>query len=141
MEALDSRDDTPVPQSVVTCAQGGESGADMEGFDALVQMYREALPEKRAALEQEWRAIVVGAPPEAAAQALRRQLHQLSGSAGAYGYEAMGEMAREMEKRWVQWLALVPDARPDARQVCADWRPLMQALCDALQAASLPADA
>jgi HPt (histidine-containing phosphotransfer) domain-containing protein len=119
----------------------GQTGWGVEGFDELVQMYREALPEKRAALEQEWRSILAGAPAEAPAQALRRQLHQLSGSAGAYGYEAMGEMARELEKRWVQWLGLAPELRPEARQVCAEWAPLMQTLCAALQAASLPADA
>jgi HPt (histidine-containing phosphotransfer) domain-containing protein len=110
----------------------------MEGFESLVQMYREALPEKCAALEQEWRAIQAGDPPEPMALALRRQLHQLSGSAGAYGYEAMGEMARELEKRWVQWLALAPDARPDAKQLCAEFGPLMNTLCAALRAASLP---
>ena len=112
----------------------------MEGFDALVQMYREALPEKRAALELEWRTILAGGAAEPAAQALRRQLHQLAGSAGAYGYDAMGEMARALEKRWVQWLNLAPEARPDARQVCNEAGALMQALSDALQAVSLPAE-
>ena len=112
----------------------------MEGFDALVQMYREALPEKRKALEQEWRVILAGGPDEPPAMALRYQLHQLAGSAGAYGYDAMGEMARALEKRWVQWLALAPEARPDARDVCSEAAALMQALREALRAASLPAE-
>lgn len=113
----------------------------MEGFDALVQMYREALPEKRAALEREWKAILGGGPDEPAAQALKHQLHQLAGSAGAYGYEAMGEMARALEKRWVHWLALAPPARPEARQVCAEAAALMQALIEAMRAVSLPSEA
>ena len=100
----------------------------MEGFDALVQMYREALPEKRKALEQEWRVILAGGPDEPPAMALRYQLHQLAGSAGAYGYDAMGEMARALEKR------------PDARDVCSEAGALMQALREALRAASLPAE-
>lgn len=117
---------------------GRGSGMVMEGFDALVVMYREALPEKREALEREWRAILGGGPDEPAAQALRRQLHQLAGSAGAYGYDAMGEMARSLEKRWAHWLALAPEARTPARAVCGDAAALMQALCAAMRAVSLP---
>ena len=92
------------------------SGAAMEGFEELLRMYRQSLPEKRALLEQEWRAVrEANEAAEAPAQALRRQLHNLSGSGGAYGFEAMGEMARTLEKRWVQWLAL-PLPRPARRR-------------------------
>jgi chemotaxis protein histidine kinase CheA len=112
----------------------------MEGFEELQRMYREALPEKRLALETEWRAILAGAEPEPHAQSLRRQLHQLSGSGGAYGFDAMGEMARGLEKRWVQWLNQPPAQRSSALMVCSEMAPLMRMLQQALRAASLPAD-
>jgi HPt (histidine-containing phosphotransfer) domain-containing protein len=111
----------------------------MEGFEALQVMYRQALPEKRAALEKEWHALAAGAPPEAHAQVLHRQLHNLSGSGGAYGFDAMGEMARQLEKRWVQWLAS-PPPRGDAAILCAELGPLFHTLLAALDAAALPLD-
>lgn len=115
-------------------------GAAMEGFEELLRMYRQSLPEKRALLEHEWRAVrEANEAAEATVQALRRQLHNLSGSGGAYGFEAMGEMARTLEKRWVQWLAL-PLPRPVPRRLADELAPLLHALLDALEAAALPAD-
>ena len=112
----------------------------MEGFEALQRMYREQLPEKRQTLEAEWRAMANGPATDAHAQALRRQLHNLSGSGGAYGYDAMGEMARSLEKRWVQWLNQPPAQRPEAAQLCNELAPLMHALQEMMRAASLPLD-
>jgi chemotaxis protein histidine kinase CheA len=109
----------------------------MQGFEELQRMYRQVLPEKCAALEQDWDAIVAGALPEPHAQSLRRQLHQLSGSGGAYGYDAMGEMARELEKIWVQWLGADSETRPEASAVCEQRAGLMAALLAAMRAASL----
>jgi HPt (histidine-containing phosphotransfer) domain-containing protein len=110
----------------------------VEGFEALQRMYREQLPERCRALDAEWRAVLGGAPAEAHAQVLRRVLHNLSGSGGAYGFEAMGEMARNLEKRWVQWLNLPAGERPDALQLCVELAPLMRTLQDLMHAASLP---
>ena len=103
-------------------------------------MYRGALREKRALLERDWSALLAGAPPEEHVLSLRRQLHQLSGSAGAYGYDAMGEMARDLEKRWVQWLAQPVAQRTPVPQVCGELGPLMRTLQAALQDAALPDD-
>ena len=112
----------------------------MEGFEALQRMYREQLPEKRQALEDDWRAMASGPATEANAQTLRRQLHNLSGSGGAYGFDAMGEMARSLEKRWVQWLGLPAASRPDPAQLCAELAPLMRTLQELMRAASLPGE-
>ncbi len=110
----------------------------MEGFESLQLMYREALPEKCGALLIEWHAILAGAPAEPHAQSLRRQLHQLSGSGGAYGFDAMGEMARELEKRWVQWLTPPPEQRADPIALARNLDTLMHTLIEALRAAALP---
>ena len=110
----------------------------VEGFEALQRMYREQLPEKARALEAEWRAVANADAAEAHAQLLRRQLHNLSGSGGAYGFDAMGEMARSLEKRWVQWLNLPPAQRPKAAQLCNELAPLMRTLQELMRAASLP---
>jgi chemotaxis protein histidine kinase CheA len=111
----------------------------MEGFEALLTMYRQALPEKREALEREWSAVQVAAVPEPHVQSLRRQLHNLAGSGGAYGFDAMGEMARQLEKPWTQWLATEPP-RPSPQAVCAELAALWRTLLDALDAAALPVD-
>jgi HPt (histidine-containing phosphotransfer) domain-containing protein len=108
----------------------------MQGFEELQRMYRIALVEKCALLEHDWRELLAGAEPDLHAQSLRRQLHQLSGSAGAYGYDAMGEMARELEKTWVQWLGHANDRRPDALALTRRLDPLMSTLLAALRAAS-----
>lgn len=108
----------------------------MEGFEALLVMYRQALPEKRAALESEWRALQGEAAPDAHAQALRRQLHNLAGSGGAYGFDALGELARQLEKPWGLWLASAPP-RHSPRALCAEHAVLWQALLDAIDAAAL----
>jgi HPt (histidine-containing phosphotransfer) domain-containing protein len=110
----------------------------MQGFEELQLMYRGALCEKIALLEADWRALLAGAEPEAHALSLRRQLHQLSGSAGAYGFDAMGEMARELEKSWVQWLAPPLDRRADALALTLRLDPLMRTLLEALRAAARP---
>ena len=112
----------------------------MEGFEQLQKMYRQVLPEKRAALEHEWRHLLAGAEPEPHVLELRRQLHQLSGSGGAYGYDAMGEMARSLEKRWVQWLAQPAAQRAPAEGLCGELAPLIRTLLEALQEASLRPD-
>lgn len=110
----------------------------MEGFEALQRMYREQLPEKRQALDTEWCAVLEGDAAEARVQALRRQLHNMAGSGGAYGFEAMGEMARSLEKRWVQWLNLPPEERPDPVQLCRELAPLMHALQQLMLSVALP---
>lgn len=112
----------------------------MDGLEQLRRAYRESLPEKRAALEAEWTGLLDGGPAELHAKALRRQLHQLAGSGGAYGFDAMGEMARELEKSWVRWLNAVPAERADPRALCDELSPLMRLLCDTMRAASLLAE-
>lgn len=103
-------------------------GFEELGFEELHRMYRGALHEKRAELTRDWDALCAGEEPEPLVLTLRRQLHNLSGSAGAYGYDAMGEMARDLEKRWVQWLALPAAKRPSAAQMCSELGALMRTL-------------
>ena len=112
----------------------------MEGFETLQRMYRSSLPMKAAALEAEWNAILAGEPPGPHAEALRSQLHQLCGSAGAYGFDDMGEMARELEKSWVRWLQVPAPQRSDAFGLCMELAPRMHALQTALRTAALPAE-
>lgn len=110
----------------------------MEGFEALLRLYRQALPEKRELLERAWREVQRDPAPELHAQALRRHLHNLAGSGGAYGFDALGEMARQLEKGWVQWLAASP--RPDPSALCAEQTALWGTLIAMLDAESLAPD-
>ena len=111
----------------------------MEGFEALLRLYRQALPEKRELLERAWHGVQHDPAPEPHAQALRRHLHNLSGSGGAYGFDELGDLARQLEKPWKQWLAL-PAPRPDPAALCAEHAAAWRALIDLLIANSLPPD-
>lgn len=98
-----------------------------ERFQRLRMQYAQSLPGKRAALAEAWRAFVA-APDDAALQReLSTQLHRLAGSAGAYGYEALGTHARAADR-----LAGDAPARGDARAFDAGVQAVLDALSDAI---------
>jgi HPt (histidine-containing phosphotransfer) domain-containing protein len=62
--------------------------------EALRRRYIDSFPGKRAALEA---AIGnLGNPDDEAAQVLRQLAHKLAGSAGMYGFDDIGHLAREV---------------------------------------------
>lgn len=70
-------------------------------FDSRLQQlherYTASLVHKRAALAEAWRAFAADPSDRALRRELSMQLHRLSGSAGAYGYEAIGTAASEAD--------------------------------------------
>jgi HPt (histidine-containing phosphotransfer) domain-containing protein len=113
-------------------------GFEELAFEQLQQMYRGQMGEKRAQLAKDWESLRAGTVSEELVLSLRRQLHNLSGSAGAYGYDAMGEMARNLERHWVQWLALPAGKRQPAAQTCGELDGLMRTLQAAMDEVALP---
>lgn len=102
-----------------------------ERFQRLRMQYAQSLPAKRAALAEAWRAYLA-APDDAALQReLSMQLHRLAGSAGAYGYEAVGVRARAADR-----LAGDAQARADARALDAGVQAVLDALSDAIASSS-----
>ncbi|NND44207.1 MAG: hypothetical protein HKN58_02710 [Xanthomonadales bacterium] len=66
-------------------------------LEALNRAYRQSFPDKRQSLQTLWRALDAPEPDADAAQQLHRFAHQLSGSAGSYGYADLGELAAGIE--------------------------------------------
>ena len=65
--------------------------------EALRQHFLQGVPARHAALKDAWRGCIDGGG-ESAWLSLRNVAHNLSGSASCYGFEALGETARELDK-------------------------------------------
>jgi HPt (histidine-containing phosphotransfer) domain-containing protein len=62
------------------------------------ERYLQSLPEKKERITRCWRAIQnEGWTPDSSA-ALKTQVHRLSGSAGSYGLDAMGQAAQALDR-------------------------------------------
>lgn len=76
---------------------------------------------------------------------LRSLLHKLAGSAGSYGFDALGDHARAMERYWIAWLANNSRRRPTVAQACrsleANYQRLLKILDDAIQIVSQASEA
>ncbi len=99
-------------------------------LETLRARYVESLPSKRAALDAAWRAFLA-APDAGKARELQTLAHRLSGSAPAYGYEALGDRARAVD-------ALIDRHHGDdlnalARQLAEAMRSLLENLDEAIR--------
>lgn len=63
----------------------------------LLQRYHASLPVKHAELSTLWQAVRDEPTDADALHSLQRALHRLAGSAGAYGYVALGDLARDAD--------------------------------------------
>lgn len=80
---------------------------------ALAAAFAQALPEKRRALQADWRAWQEDGVA-AARDALQAQAHRLGGAADNYGYVALGCAARALDALLVPRLGAQPAAVADA---------------------------
>lgn len=62
-------------------------------FSALQDRYRNAMPEKRAALEQVWCRMRANPEDSEGLQQFFSLVHRLAGSASSYGFEQLGDVA------------------------------------------------
>lgn len=95
-------------------------------FERLRTQYTQSLPAKHAALTAAWHAFAATPEDASLRRELSMQLHRLSGSAGAYGHDAIGARARAADQ-------LVGDAaRGDVRQQLPVFEARVQAVLDEL---------
>ncbi len=68
-------------------------------LDALRAQYRASLPDKWSELEQYWQAVRADTEAERreGLRRLQRRAHKLAGSAGSYGFEAIGAAAEALD--------------------------------------------
>lgn len=107
----------------------------MESLEQLHVWYRRSLHGKRDDLRQAWQQLCAEGAGDVLARDMHRRLHQLHGSAGAYGYDHIGALARLIERRLVRWLAQPPAERLPLTAVCAELDASMTAMLDALSLA------
>lgn len=110
----------------------------MDSLEQLHLMYRDSLHEKRDDLRRGWDLLSGEDVADAAVRDMHRRLHQLHGSAGAYGYDDISIAARTIERRWIVWLAQPVAERLPIALVRAELAASMAGLLDALTAAGRP---
>lgn len=76
---------------------------DTQRFDRLRQRYAASLTRKRQDLDAAWRRLQADPHDARACADLQDQVHRLAGSAPAYGYEAIGLLAREADRLLTAW--------------------------------------
>ncbi len=72
-------------------------------FELLRARYGASLADKWRALDAAWRAYLAQPADQAARRELQQQVHRLSGSAPAYGYETLGLLARAADNLMQSW--------------------------------------
>ncbi|MBB5209705.1 Hpt domain-containing protein [Chiayiivirga flava] len=108
----------------------------MESLEQLHLSYRRSLEDKRRQLRVSWDVLCGEDVSDMQVRDMHRRLHQLCGSAGAYGFQEICDIARAMERRWVQWLAQAPSDRLPTYLLCAELAGSMMRLLDLLQDAA-----
>jgi len=91
----------------------------------------ESLASKRAALADAWRAFVV-APDERNGRELHVLVHRLAGSAPAYGYGPLGELASGVDQTLADWEKTLPAMRDAASALAERLAVPMRNLLDAI---------
>jgi HPt (histidine-containing phosphotransfer) domain-containing protein len=99
----------------------------------LRERYAASFAAKHDALEAAWTAFLA-APDDAGARTLRHLAHRLAGSAPAYGYEALGALARDIDALLTDWIESEPEMRARGEDVVARVAPIASALIGHLAA-------
>lgn len=99
--------------------QAAEQARELEFLAALERQradYGRALPARIAEIESRWHDVAGGRASRDDLQELLRAAHSLAGSAGTFGYVAVGRGARQLEERL---RALLASPAPDEAAVRA----------------------
>ncbi len=76
----------------------------MDKLDELRLRYWRSLPQKAQDLIERWHALQLRPDERAPIAELQQLVHKLSGSAPAYGFDAIGGLARPVDQRLGEWL-------------------------------------
>jgi HPt (histidine-containing phosphotransfer) domain-containing protein len=97
----------------------------------LREQFRARTAEEIPLIEQHWAALRAGGAPRAEAEALRRIVHRMAGSAGSFGFPALGEAAIPLDDA----LAFALDGSDaDLAAAAQGWNPLVARLLAACRA-------
>lgn len=111
-------------------------------FELLRTRYASSLADKRQDLSRAWHLFEARPVDESARQDLQRQIHRLSGSAPAYGYERLGDRARVVDTLLRTWDTTTPSLRDAptelAERIAAPVRAILADLAEASAKAVLP---
>jgi CheY-like chemotaxis protein len=110
-------------------------------FDLLHQRYIDSFARKRDEIEQAWKRMLLMPEEESARTGLQRLVHRLAGSAPAYGFDALGTLARAVDDRLAQWQRTPAHRREPAITLANDLQGPVQALLAALTSQTSPAPA
>jgi HPt (histidine-containing phosphotransfer) domain-containing protein len=104
-------------------------------FDDLRASYAQSLASKYSTLESAWHEFAA-APGAAALRDLHVLVHRLVGSAPAYGYAQIGDLARAADTQIAEWDELQNSSRESIGVLAQSLARTMRALLDALEQAA-----
>ncbi|HEY0180108.1 MAG TPA: response regulator [Dokdonella sp.] len=108
-------------------------------FELLRARYAASLTRKREALAAAWDAFVADPHDAELRRELQTQIHRLSGSALAYGYERLGESARAADAMLRDWDESSVSLRAPPADLAARLEAPLRAVFDELSAAAAAA--
>jgi HPt (histidine-containing phosphotransfer) domain-containing protein len=83
----------------------------MDKLDELRLRYLRSLPQKGDDIRAQWELLRQRPHERALLTELHQQVHRLSGSAPAYGFDDIGALARPLDQRLAEWLRAGEDER------------------------------
>lgn len=109
----------------------------MDKLDELRLRYWHSLPQKADDLFGQWQRVLQHPDERAPMAEFQQQVHRLSGSAPAYGFDEVGALARPLDQRLAEWLrGDDADARPSVGEMTAALAGPVAALIAALRQAA-----
>jgi HPt (histidine-containing phosphotransfer) domain-containing protein len=84
----------------------------MDRFEELKQRYTQAFPQKADQIDAAWKRLVIDPASAEARVALHQAVHRLIGSAAAYGFEELGDLAQVVDDELADWVAQSEFDRP-----------------------------
>jgi len=109
----------------------------MDKLDELRLRYWRSLPQKAQDLKTQWQRVQQRSGERTPLVEFQQQVHKLSGSAPAYGFDAIGALARPLDQRLAEWLRGDDvDAATDAAAPVGLFAAPVAALIAALEAAA-----
>jgi HPt (histidine-containing phosphotransfer) domain-containing protein len=83
-------------------------------MEELRQRYAQSLPQKGRDIARQWQACDAAPQDRRALVELHQQVHRLSGSAPAYGFDELGALAQPIDAAIAEWLARNAEGREQA---------------------------
>lgn len=109
----------------------------MDKLDELRLRYWRSLPQKAEDLLGHWHRVQQRPDERAPVVEFQQQVHKLSGSAPAYGFDEIGALARPLDHRLAEWLrGDETDVQPSAEVMTAALAGAVAALIAALRNAA-----